>query len=343
MIRILFIVITLAFSMSLFSQTKFATAELQEINGLLVNTQKVPNLEIIKRFDADSVVVHLGYKLFPDTVKQVFPSPIYDFVERYTLYVSLLNLWDRNQKMQDDRVKFQFQSLWLISDSIPFTIESNTKEYFVTWRTFDSVQVAEIVFPKNFQLIQGLNLIESDSYFKNSVTTYSDTTYEQVKFLRCNVETIDSMLFVEKGHDFEGASCVNSNKYFTLSEDSNYVVAVEKTDSIETYLPSVFNFLTTENYNLNVTQTCYGNKKICYKVPMRQVTAYCVHQNCEPYIGIESDDGKVIKAVVIYENHDYNYNHLLCLDISHDVLKNKNGDIDCRIFSYIPTFNLKNK
>lgn len=341
--RILHIACCVLFSTSLLAQTKFATAQIREIDELLTNSRIVTNLDIIKQFDADSTLIHLGYKLFPDAIKGRHLSAIYDFIERYTLHVSLLNLQDRNKKMREDKVAFSVQSLWLINDSLLFSIESNSKEYSVTWENSDSVQVAKIVFPKNFQLIYGLNMLESDLYFKNAVTTYVDTIYEETKFLKCDVDAIDSTFFVERGHNFEGSSSVNSNKYFTISTDTNYVEPVNDIKSPEFYLASVFNFLTTENYKLNVTQKCYGYKNLCYKVPIQQVTAYCVHQNCEPYIGIEKNDGETIKAVIIYENLDYNYNHLLCLDIPHDVLENKCGEIDCRIYSYIPTYNLKSK
>lgn len=343
MIRVIYIVFCVIVCTPLYAQIKFATTEIREINDLLVNSRTVTKLEIIKKIDDDSTLVHIGYKLFSDTIKSRYPSALYDFIERYTLHISLLNLQDRKQKMQDDKVAFQVQSLWLINDSMPFFIESNTKEYSVTWKTLDGVQVAKIVFPKNFQLIYGLNLIESDLYFMEAVTTYTDTIYEQVKFLKCDVEAIDSTLFVERGRNFDGSSSVNSNKYFTISTDTNYVEPIKDTRALEAYLASISNFLTTENYDLNVTQKGYGYKNFNYSVPIQQVTAYCVHQNCEPYIGIEKDDGDTIKAIIIYENPDYNYNHLLCLDIPHNVLRNKHGDINCCIYSYIPTCNLKNK
>lgn len=133
-------------------------------------------------FDNDSVrikkneaqeICHIGYKLFPNSIKDPKYAYLYDFVERYILELQVMTpRANVNRKLKQDKVKINGDFLKVLHDNNVDSIESlsinevENYSYELSWTKGDSK--ASIIFQPNCQLILGSDDKELDEIAKKS-------------------------------------------------------------------------------------------------------------------------------------------------------------------------------
>ena len=148
-----------------------------------------------------------------------------------------------------------------------------------------------------------------------------------------------SQYYVEKGTQYIIKE-INSDKYYVkLNSDSIFPIFSGSFPS-ET-LSNLMQQVTNGDFNLHIAQNMYGYKRQVYDVSLKLFSDYCAQSGCTPYVGIEEETDDKVKAVVVYRNKLFAYNHLLYIDIDVDALKKGMGPIDAWLDCYIPTHKIK--
>jgi len=134
---------------------------------------------------------------------------------------------------------------------------------------------------------------------------------------------------------------INTDKFYIRSSSSDSLVPVySKEFPIETISNQLLSVIDSD-MNLDITQRLYGYKKRSFSLPMSVLADYCAATGCRPYIGIESADDREIKAVLVYRNNFFSYNHLLYMTIAVEDIAEKESRATADFYTYIPTHNLK--
>lgn len=353
--RLIHILLAICFPAMATAQGSYATLKLQEIGNLLQQKgNAIGKCGIIPlkenhtfksyevRTDTSGTVIHIGAPLFARTATASAPSPIYDFVERYMLHMSLLSTHERNRYMADDKVEADLTAVAKIDSMCPFQIWNDEKGIHLTWSR-KGENICRIDMPKEIQLIYGKNKIEiEEDFIKQLITTQEkDTSVTKISYpsLEHVTATEDSAYYVYKGGSYVIKE-MHSDTYFVKNSEQRLIPLQDAKYPSET-VSNLFHSLLDGEFILNVTQHLYGNRKISYRVAQNKLHTFCTEQGCKPYIGIESIEKESIKAVVVYENSEFGYNHMLYTEISPTVINNKQGEIKSHIYCYIPTHNLK--
>lgn len=118
-------------------------------------------------------ICHIGYKLFPNSIKDPKYAYLYDFVERYILELQVMTpRANVNRKLKQDKVKINGVFLKVLHDNNVDSIESlsinevENYSYELSWTKGDSK--ASIIFQPNCQLILGSDDKELDEIAKRS-------------------------------------------------------------------------------------------------------------------------------------------------------------------------------
>lgn len=115
-----------------------------------------------------SVIQDIRLSLFPEEVKKGALQPVYQFIERYWLDLLLQTHTDQMNSMRGDFVVIRVNggnfsvSGYTVKDILqqidlytPFSLQSDTAAFKVTWHPQGTINGIEMVFQKQYDLILG--------------------------------------------------------------------------------------------------------------------------------------------------------------------------------------------
>lgn len=327
----LFLIVLLTVPLSVFAQKQYATTELQEM-GQLLDKQRLSHIEHV---DSETkVVTHLGLPLFKKDAEYPY-NHICRFIERFTLYAQLLPPIERKLLLSDNKVKMDVAKVAAVDSTMNFTIDSDETTFNVSWSN------CKMSFPKNFQLIMGVNKKESDMLFYRKLMNFCQTHQEYVDRRIPIAIPSDSASYIVENGDCYIIREVNSNRYYlNIGDDKRIPIYGEKYASES--VVNLFQQLVNSSINIHISQNLYNYKRDNYTLPLSTFTQYCGAEGCRTYVGIEDENNDMVKAVIVYCNDFFAYNHLLYVEVDRKVLREQKGEINGVLYCYIPTHNLKN-
>lgn len=331
----LIIAILLGFCSLTARSQEYASVELSEIGKLL---KEHPIKQGITKECRDGVITHLGLTLFPQEHEYPY-NAVLRFVERFALHAKLLTGTERKLFLSDKNVSLDLSKLTPLDSLSDLSIESDGERYHVRWKD------CAVSFPQEYHLIYGLNKKESGKAFRDSILAYAGTLHadDQEKKRIPLTAPHDSASYVVK----EGMSYVihdmNSNKYLVKLNDSTLCPLYNERYAAESVVNLIQQIVSSEDFSLKVKQHLYGYQKASFSVSLNAFSAYCHSLKCTPYVGIEEENDNEVKAVVVYRNEWFKYNHLLYIIVPRQVIRNQKGEITSDLYCYIPTHNLKKR
>lgn len=294
-------------------------------------------------------VRHIGYRLFPDTVRTTSTLPVFDFLERFALEQDL----PVEQPNAIEREKIVFKGIKpaslpsLYGRQLPFSVSTEEfKTYHVVW-TPDSGEAIEAVVPILFNLLNGTELPENERRLLEDLTgaggidsmeiakvyTVDKDNLEATKKLNC---------YVLRGGRFF-TEYLNADRYYENNPDS-LSSAFRILDNEAYPVESISNMLTgldiPNDIEVQLKMIAYPMDKKVFTLPLRQLVAYFLSQGCEIYTGLTKLDDKSDKPradyVIIGRNDRRGYCHSVKMSVPLDVLKEKTGTATGKITPYIP-------
>ena len=311
----------------------FTSLEIKEIYSLCENS-KYQSVCVIRK-DNCGRIIHIGLPIFGTEARKHFQPQIIDFLERYNLYLRLLNPTEQSEIIRDRKLEIDVEKFLQVDSTYDFSISYDGNRYVASWKK-DSLPVCTLSFENSFSLILGMNIAESQQFFFEDVSKHTDTSL--VAMTKNNLALSDNKKFlIQKGENYmiEG---MKSDLYFWRKDTMAIHSPLSPVESIY----NVFAGIVENQYVLDITQNLYGFETRNYNVPLKIFVNYCLSYNCKPFVGIEKLEEGLLKATVIYVNIDFGYNHLLYIEFPVSALETQTGIVKAKLNTFIPTHNIKN-
>lgn len=297
--------------------------------------------QVVATYDDRHTVTNLGFALFNPEIKQAYSSHVYDFIERYFLE---LCCWEDKatlkQKMKDDKVMFthgNMADIGKIDFSSPFSISrTDDKFYEVTW-TRDGATLLSMAFPIQYELFLGMPVAEIEKTLYDRITTAAP--YEELPAApQC--EPDENGIYRTAPRRYYELESVNNCSYYYRKTDGTYILVQDTVSKLPSVI-NLFHHITRADNPMRVEQRLYGFKTTNFTVTLRQWLNYCHQERLQVYTGMEEEYADGVKLLVIAENRDMGYNHLLSVIVPYACLTNPKVEMKVVANAYIPTHNVK--
>lgn len=298
----------LFFENAVSQKNDYASGELKYIHELMFH-KEVNHKEIV---DSRNRIVHLGLPLFEETDNEIF-SMIYRFIERYALKMNLLPEIKAMEMMDLDKVQMDYKKLSKSTTADSFMVSFDSLGYMVSWNMMN------VTFPKDFQLISGLNKKECEEFFVEKVNIY-EKQYKQDSLMLKITDYVDSSNYVcKKGEKYYINELTNNQYYVRCGNDS--LCPLYNSEYPQETVSNIIQSLFNTAFVLDVSQDMYGYKESTYKIPLTLFLNICKEEGCIPYIGVKNKDEDKIKTVVVFRNQYFGYNHMLVMNLTKEDLR----------------------
>jgi hypothetical protein len=337
------------------SAARFATKRLQSIANCLT----LPSVDTLNaqtsyayqyrgktltiRANRYGEIDHIGLALFPKEMKDLTPSPVYDFLERDLLERHLSNLdGELKHKLQSEHLTFvvgNANTAFSFNGSENFSEERvDLKKYRATW-TRNGREVLKISFDMDIEMLTGCNAIELEEVFLRRLKRHQliDTSND------IDILPEKGKAYVAKGDSFLIKEM--RNDLFFEKDNSGWHLS-DNADVPSKTLPNMM--LSTQfrgNPTLQLTIDKYGYETDKATVPYKHLLNMAIEDGCTPYFGIKErkEDGAYTGTLMLV-NRRGGYVHMLTTVVPVETLNNKGtGSITGRLYVYIPMHNVSDK
>lgn len=283
-----------------------------------------------------------GLKLFSPEMKEAAPKPqtvVMDFLERYFNDLSKVKQTSIQTKMADDKVYFRkgkASDLYQVCDTMPFSINLNDRYYEVNWMKADEPYIS-VVFPAQYDLLLGQQKDEAMKMFKDAIMAAPQRT-DSLEVPTDLISLADS-IFQTKGDTLELA-CLSDALYYNKVREELHPVF--DNDYLAYSAANLFHGLIADvDYRMYVEQSVYGMTTINYTIMLSQWLNYCAEWGLKVFFAVEEEREDGILALVIVQNKELGYHHLLSVVIPDKFISDQNAVIKVRLTPYIPVHNVK--
>ena len=283
--------------------------------------------------------------LFNEDVKTKASPVVYDFLERYLYKIShAVRGFDLNQSMADDKVVVKSGSIDNIPKLSPMSLFSLTryddKGYDACWQDSTGQVLLDIQFPIQFELLLGQPKSEIEKGMQDLLKSYPDTM-PRIKVEQDLQNTSDGFL------------CSASPTYYYIKEVSTFTYYEDRpSGKIKPVFSAEQNAYSAANlfqgviseiydYKLHIEQNMFNFGKKLYTISLKQWLNYCTEWKLTIYFGVEEERVDGIKALLIVQDPDLGYNHVMSLILPDDFVTTRDAVLKVTLNAYIPTDNVK--
>ncbi len=357
--------IFLFFVLTARAQDKFAFQSLETLweklpancqKGLHLNEEctcvlKGSAFRLKSEFDGNKLV-HLGLKLFNDSIKNTNDPYVYSFIERELLQFILDDEQARNARQREDKVflyyssNFQKRSLFdnpnfiqnVVSNLTGVSIKQDSLNYRVLLLNSNSERL-EFGFPKVNALIRAMDKKELDEFI------YSEFL-KNVKVLQIpgNVLVPGSLKSKGKILVSEGDSYLikgfTANTYYKKEKDG--IKVLFQKDSIGESLSNLFltDLPFSRQIQLELKIRSYGGNDLSVSTTVGQFLSHFDSQ-FKLFFGVEANMPDGIRGSLIIYCPALNYIHLLDVKTTEPLLFGNQAYVSGILYPYIPCHNIK--
>lgn len=288
-------------------------------------------------------IEHIGYALFTPYQRSVISSPVFNFLERYSLEVDLTMNREKTvvKQIAEDDISFEkgtfsfFQTL-LKDTTFVLNIKNNGKRYTVNWHKNDVLHCS-VNFPMDFDLLNGSEMLENERRIKTDIWTYP---LQKVVPMNVSLDKLQSTwqnnYFILPGESYY-IDELNTNRYYEQSPKGEFRLVYHSKYPLE----SLANLLTTQEieneFTMNIRLKKYGFQEELISVPLNRWTNYCLMIGCRPFFGVISYEGNLAVCELVMRNVDQGYNHIMKITFDTSQLDARKGVIQARLNCYVPS------
>lgn len=295
------------------------------------------------RIDGDEIT-HIGYSLFPVSVRSGMPITICDFIERYLLELSLP--LPRVKTINKQLLEDGFICLEGAPETMVAAMCSDTtltinltnvleKRYSLEWK--NAIDSGSVVFPADWQLLSGRDMEENESRLPVEIAKHNILWKASLPDT-ASLTQDGQGLFVQDGgyYYIKTLACA---QFYRYEKDS--LKLVDGPSNVSAYTANLFTGTGLHNdFVLNIKMRVFGLKSTYFKVPLNQWLSFCLAKGCKPYWGIISVSEDLVEGELIMRNADLGYNHVMRIWMPTELLHKGSGEIQTRLVPYVPTHNL---
>lgn len=286
---------------------------------------------------------HIGFKLFNDTLKEAYPSPVYDFLERYLLERNLYS------DGSEEKTRLEWEKVLFVvgNESTIFKIDSTynfsysyeeLRKYNVMWSK-EHDTIFQMKFDMDYQLLSGCSISELESIFMRSLKRMPALAKTPMNKVNFPDET--------KTYTFEGSNFISpyirNDIYFTKKQDFWEPVASKKvlTRSISNMM---LDYANNGTLLAKLTLRGYGDYTDSVVVNYSNFISMHRKKGYDAYFGLKYNDKHDFSGTLFLVNKKAGFLHLLSVNAPIDAIEDKQKiRIEGEIFPYIPLFNVSDK
>lgn len=310
---------------------------------VIVEAGVLHNKPLYASINDKGVVTHIGFRFFPDELKSK-NKDVLEFIERYFLELSCCSDYNqRNQKMQDDKFIFllgNYPECYSLVEGTDFKLSKvNDRYYEATWSK-DGTDKLSVAFPIWCELLTGMPLNEIQKTLYQSVKESPDSL-QLIEDLTDMIKLEDNIYGTNPVKHYELAELINRCYY--LKNDSLEFSAIYDTCHFNYSIANLFHIPNLgHGRELQIKQYLYGFKSMTFTVGVSEWVNYCLNEGMNVYFAVENETIENIKAVVLAENKNLGYNHLLSITVPRDFISNPTVKLSATLNAFIPTHNVRN-
>lgn len=286
------------------------------------------------------------FSLFSAELRSEFPSVVYDFLERYLYEIDSLQRKNAfiDLKLKDDKVVFiqgSASTARQITPEMGFSLNKiNDRYYEVIWVDTIGNQVLALSFPMQYELLLGKPKAEIEKTIKQTILESPDKIAQ--KSIPTKLNKQKNGLFVSQPVSNYYVESLNTATYFSQDSNKKFVPIFSSALKWESAANLFQGFLPdSTEYTLFIEQSLYGFKSQQFTVPLKKWLDYCESMQLETYFAVEEEREDGLKALLISQNVDLGFNHMISLIIPSNFIEKKNVVIKGKMNAYIPTQNVK--
>lgn len=292
-------------------------------------------------------IEHIGYALFTPYLRSTFSSPVFNFLERYTLEIDLPLNREKEvvRQIAEDDISFDkgtfafFQTL-LRDTTFLVQIDNDGKRYTVSWHK-NNLAHCSIHFPISFDLLNGSEMLENERRIRADIWADPLCQVVSVQVSRKQLlPTWQSNYFILPGESYYTDS-LNTNRYYEQDPEGNFRLMYHAKYPLES-LANLFTTSEIENqFAIDIRLKKYGYQEELMNIPLNRWVSFCLNNGCKPFFGVISFDGNVAECELIMQNKNQGYDHAMRITFDISLLENRKGVVQARLNSYVPTSKIK--
>lgn len=289
----------------------------------------------------DSVVTHIGYKLFAHSLRTEHPSPIYNYIE-YALLDYKFHFSENPFTYRDLKfIEGGWNDVETVCETTSFQIDVIQDRFYVlTWLFSDSKKVS-LQFPINYERLSLVNRKELEQNIIRSITRYHvrepihiDFDEKNLRYSEKGVAYIEGRTYLDKA--------INNNIYYQKSDSSNWVLIYSSEYPIETLanLCVSADVMAVDDI-VNIKFVKYDYTKEFVAVKMKDFIGYMKSEGCVPFWGVESVEGDKIEGTLFLYNKDKGFNHVLKIEAYIKDVASGRKELTATAYLLSPTTNVR--
>lgn len=290
------------------------------------------------------------FTLFSCETKSLYPSVVYDFLERYLYELDSIQRIDPviQPRLINDKVLFLKGSPAIareLTPSTPFTLRITENQFYeAIWSdTTLENELLHIVFPISYELIQGKpkHIIEKE--MKQQLMSLSDSFVPDTLSLYENIFEVDSDCYCPESIMYlDGIESLNTGTYYRRTDKGTLCPVFDKMQSFYS-AANLFQGVISDiqNYKLHILQQQYDFKKEEYLISLSQWLNYCKLMHVTVYVGLEDELKEGLKLLLIAHSHDLGFQHMMSIIVPWNFVEKRDVTIKALFNAFIPIHNVK--
>lgn len=287
-------------------------------------------------------VEHIGLSLFSPEIIEVQQSPIYDFLERYLLELDIYKGTDHAVRLGFDRVQFETgnTTVALTLDGTEEFRHSSIafRNYHAEWWKEGKVILA-ISFDMDNQLLSGCNAVELEKNYLKRIRRYRSEGIGSSGFDATFPK--DGEYYIQSGSSFM-IDAIRNDLYFQKKGDGWELVS-SSSQPYRSIANAMLSAQAAGDYTLALTLDMYGYKEEKDTVKLTDWLEMCAEEGCTPYFGMKSKTDSLYTGTVFMANETSGFLHMLSIKFPIATLQEGKGNIEGRLFVYVPLHNVTEK
>jgi hypothetical protein len=244
--------------------------------------------------------------------------------------------------MRDDKFVLldgALENLSQVNDSTSFSlVRYDNKAYEASWANGKNL-LLRVAFPIQYELILGMPQIEIEQHLQEYIMSAPQRNMQKNGDIQLDSIAPNVYRTAPKQH-YQIQSLNNCQYFYKNTKDELQLIG----DAAQTefMIANLFQDGLNKNYLLQVSQSVYGFKHLDYTISLQQWLNYCIAEHLRCYVAIEGTSDEAIQVLIVAENIDLAYNHLLSVLIPRKALGEVSGTLLVKLNAFIPTHNITN-
>ena len=244
------------------------------------------------------------------------------------------------QKMRDDKfivLDGQLEAINDCTDSTSFSlVRHDNKAYEAIWNNGKDT-LLHVAFPIQYELILGMPQVEIEQHLQEYIVSAplrKDADYGTIA-----IDSIAHDIYRSTPKQYYQLPALNNCLYFCKHANDSISLICDTT-LVDYTIANLFQDGLSKEYLMQVSQGVYGFKRLNYTISLQQWINYCASERLTCYVAIEEETADSIQVLIVAENSDLAYNHLLSILVPRNVIGRETGSLLVKLNAFIPTHNI---